>query len=62
MVFMDEWVSKEEMLAKTIEDLTERIKNSDKYEFLWFNPVSDCVLLTDTRKFNKFKKLSEKKE
>lgn len=29
MVFMDEWVSKEEMLAKTIEDLTERIKNKE---------------------------------
>lgn len=37
-------------------------KVSNKYEFLWFNPVSDCVLLTDTRRFNKFKKLSEKKE
>jgi hypothetical protein len=29
---------------------------------LWFNPVSDCVLLTDTRGFNKIKKLNEKKE
>ena len=29
MVFMDEWVSEEEMLAKTIGDLAERIKNKE---------------------------------
>lgn len=29
MVFMDNWVSKDEMLAKTIEDLDERIKNKE---------------------------------
>lgn len=37
-------------------------KISQKYKFWWFNPVSDCVSLVDTRRFNKFKKSCEATE